>query len=73
MQHHVDVFRVNVDFMVLNLKHTSPFKVTDHVGDTAGRSVLVVVVDESCSPSLDFFQLVKISGFVGVPCGRCVA
>ena len=44
-----------------------PSEIPDHSGDTAWRSVPVVILDITCSSSLDLFQFVDVRTEVGVP------
>ena len=44
-----------------------PSEIPDHSGDTAWRSVAVVVLDITCSSSLDLFRFIDVRNELGVP------
>ena len=47
-----------------------PVEVHDELGDRRGATI--VILDESCRTTLDFFQLVRVTRRVRVPRSRCV-
>ena len=42
------------------------------VHDELGEGATIVILDESCRTTLDFFQLVRVTRRVRVPRSRCV-